>query len=191
MNPQKKKKQLRNDLLERRKAISEPEYYGASADIIERLKEQVEYVEARTIHSYVSMNKRREVETRELIKEMLSKGTEVVVSISDLEEGTLTHVQLTSYQDLEKNKWGVLEPTGGQEVSPESLQLVIVPMVAADEHCNRIGYGEGFYDRFLSKVHCPKIGLIFEQNVVEQLPTEDFDIALDKVITEERVIHRD
>lgn len=191
MDSHQQKEKLRKELLERRKSISEPEYYGASADIIEQLKEQAEYRNARTIHSYVSINQRREVETRELIKEMLAKGTEVVVPITDFEAGTLTHVRLTSYQDLESNKWGVLEPVNGQEVLPEALELVIVPMVAADEECNRIGYGEGFYDRFLSQVSCPKIGLIFERNVVDELPTEDFDVPLNKIITEERIIKRD
>ncbi len=190
MDSHQHKEKIRNKLLERRKSISEPEYYGASADIIEQLKEQVEYRDARTIHCYVSINKRREVETRELIKEMLSKGKEVVVPITDMEAGTLTHVQLRSYQDLESNRWGVLEPTGGTEIPLEEFDLVIVPMVAADEACNRIGYGEGFYDRFLSQVDCPKIGLIFECNVVDELPTEDFDVPMDKIITEERIIHQ-
>jgi 5-formyltetrahydrofolate cyclo-ligase len=136
------------------------------------------------------MNNRREVETRELIKEMLFKGKRVVVPITDFKKDTLTHVQLTSYQELEKNKWGVLEPNGGKEVSPEELDLVIVPMVAADETCNRMGYGEGFYDRFLKEVTSPTIGLIFDQNIVESIPTENFDVPLDKIISEHRVLHR-
>lgn len=185
------KEELRRTLLERRKSISEPDYYGASADIIEQLKRQQEYQNARTIHSYVSINERREVETRELIKEMLFKGKKVVVPITDFENGMLTHIQLGSFDDLEPNKWGVLEPSGGEQVSTDELELVIVPMVGADGRCNRIGYGEGFYDRFLKKVSCPKIGLIFERNVVEEIPVEDFDIPLDKIVTGERIIIRD
>ncbi|HKK44144.1 MAG TPA: 5-formyltetrahydrofolate cyclo-ligase, partial [Balneolaceae bacterium] len=80
------------------------------------------------------------------------------------------------------------EPNGGEQVSPKELDLVVIPMVGGDEQRNRIGYGEGFYDRFLSLVSCPKIGLTFEQNIVERIPVEDFDITLDKIITEQRVI---
>jgi 5-formyltetrahydrofolate cyclo-ligase len=186
-----RKKELRQTLLERRKSISEPDYYGASADIIEQLKEQHEYQNAHTIHCYVSINKRREVETRELVKEMLFKGKKVIVPITDFENGILTHIHLTSFEDLKSNKWGVPEPNDGKEVSSDELELVIVPMVGGDEQCNRIGYGEGFYDRFLKEVTCPKIGLIFEQNVIEEIPVEEFDIPLDKIITEERIIIRD
>lgn len=185
------KEELRQTLLERRKSISEPNFYGASAKVIEQLKEQREYQNAKTIHCYISINKRREVETRALIKEMLFKGKKVVVPITDFENGILTHIELRSFDDLEANKWGVLEPNGGEQVSPEELDLVIVPMVGADEQCNRIGYGEGFYDRFLKDVSGSKIGLTFERNVIEQIPVEDFDIPLDKIITEERIIIRD
>lgn len=190
MSIQQQKEELRSKLLEQRKSISATEYYGASARIIERLKDQPEYQSAETVHSYVSMNKRREVETQELIIEMLSKGKQVVVPVTNIEERTLNHIQLTSFEDLKANKWGVLEPEGGPEVSLAALDLVIIPMVAADEYCDRMGYGKGFYDRFLQQVDAPKIGLIFEQNVVAELPTEEFDIPLDKIITEKRTIHR-
>jgi len=183
-----KKEELRQQLLEQRKSISEPEFYGASADIIEELKEQKEYQDAGIIHCYVSMNERREVETRALIKEMTARGRDVVVPVTDFESRTLTHLRLKSFSDLEENRWGVMEPRKGEEVTPEEIDLVIVPMVGGDEQCNRIGYGEGFYDRFLKEVRCPKIGLSFDVNIIEELPTENFDIPLDKIITEKRIL---
>jgi 5-formyltetrahydrofolate cyclo-ligase len=183
-----KKEELRQQLLKKRESVPEPEFYGASADIIESLKEQKEYQNAGTIHCYVSMNERREVETRVLIKEMIAKGRDVVVPITNFDSGTLTHIRLKSYSDLEKNKWGVMEPTEGEEVSIKEIDLVIVPMVGGDLDCNRIGYGEGFYDRFLKDVHCPKVGLLFDDNIIEQLPTENFDIPLNKIITEKRIL---
>lgn len=186
-----KKEELRQQLLNQRKSISEPEFYGASADIVEELKEQKEYQDAETIHCYVSMNERREVETRVLIKEMIERGKDVVVPVTNFESGTLTHIRLKSFSDLEENKWGVLEPKKGEEVTPEKIDLVIVPMVGGDEQCNRIGYGEGFYDRFLKDVRCPKIGLSFDITIVNQLPTENFDISLDKIITEKRILLKD
>jgi 5-formyltetrahydrofolate cyclo-ligase len=187
----KEKEELRQQLLDQRKSISEPKFYGASADIVEELKEQKEYRNAETIHCYVSMNERREVETRVLIKEMIEKGKDVVVPVTNFESGTLTHIRLKSFSDLEENKWGVLEPKKGEEVTPEKMDLVIVPMVGGDEQCNRIGYGEGFYDRFLKDVRCPKIGLSFDITIVKQLPTENFDISLDKIITEKRILLKD
>lgn len=191
MDNNKKKEELRQHLLAQRESIPEPEFYGASADIIEELKEQKEYQDAGTIHCYVSMNERREVETRVLIKEMITKGRDVAVPVTEFENGTLTHIRLASYFDLEENKWGVMEPAEGEQVTPEEIDLVIVPMVGGDERCNRIGYGEGFYDRFLKDVNCTKIGLSFDINIVEELPTEDFDIPLNKIITEKRILTTD
>jgi len=183
------KEELRQQLLDQRKAISEVEFKRASQQIIQRLRQQTEFEQAKTIHCYVSMNDRREVDTHAFLKEMIEEEKNVVVPVTNFQDGTLTHVALPSFDVLEANKWGVPEPNGGREVSPQKLELVIVPMVAGDERGNRIGYGEGFYDRFLSQVDCPKIGLIFEQNVIDQLPVEDFDVRLDKIITEARVIH--
>jgi 5-formyltetrahydrofolate cyclo-ligase len=190
LDKQQKKEEIRERLLDKRISISEPEFYGASADIIEELKEQRKYQNADTVHCYVSMNKRREVATHELIQEMIFKGRRVIVPVTNFESGTLTHIQLTSFSDLEENEWGVLEPGRGSEVSPEVLELVIVPMVGGDEHCNRIGYGKGFYDRFLQNVDCPTIGLAFENTIIDQVPTEKFDIPLDKIITEKRILER-
>ena len=187
----KQKRRLRNRLLDQRTTITASDFFGASADIIEKLKAQDQFKEAKLIHSYVSMNDRREVETQELIIEMLGKGKRVVVPKTNFETSTLSHIEINSFDDLEENKWGVLEPEYGQEISIENLELVIVPMVGGDEECNRIGYGEGFYDRFLENIACPKIGLIFEQNIVSDIPVEEFDIPLDAIITEQRIIHRD
>lgn len=191
MNLHQQKEELRRRLLKQRKALSQSTFKKASAEIIDKLKQEIEYRNAETIHCYVSMNDRREVDTRKLIKEMLSSGKKVVVPVTNFQEGTLSHILLSSYDKLEANKWGVPEPADGKEVLPEELELVIVPMVAGDESCNRIGYGEGFYDRFLDQVTCSKIGLIFERNVVEKVPVEDFDVPLDKIVTESRVIKRD
>lgn len=190
MEKNQQKEKLRSKLLEQRKSITAYDFFGASADIVEKLKGLEKFQQAHTIHCYVSMNKRREVETQELIIEMLSKEKRIVVPVTNFDSGTLNHVELNKFEDLETNKWGVLEPESGSQVKPEELDLVIVPMVGGDEQCNRIGYGEGFYDQFLEQVECPKIGLLFEQNVVDQIPTEDFDVPMDAIITEKRIIHR-
>lgn len=178
-------------MLQQREAIAADQFYTVSNVIINRLIRQPEYTDAQTVHCYVSMNDRREVNTHKLLKQMLRQGKKVVVPITNFHDSTLTHIQLSSFEDLMPNKWGVLEPDSGEEVSISEVELVIVPMVAADEQGNRIGYGKGFYDRFLAEIDCPTVGLIFEQNIVPHVPTEDFDIPLDVILTEERVIHTD
>lgn len=184
-----KKKKLRQELLNRRNALSEEMYHAYSARIRARIKGLDAYRQSHRIHCYVSMNSRNEVDTRPLIEEMLQSGKEVVVPVTQFEDGTLRHVLLTSTADLEPNKWGVPEPVRGEEVNPETVELVLVPMAGGDPDRNRIGYGKGFYDRFLQKVSALKVGLLFECCLVsEGLPVEDFDVPLDTLVTEKRVL---
>jgi 5-formyltetrahydrofolate cyclo-ligase len=185
------KEEIRAELLNLRKTIPLEDFEVASQTIVRKLKQLSDFKKADIIHCYVSMNDRREVNTHGLIREMLLLGKTVVVPITNFNDGTLGHVKLDSFNELRSNKWGVLEPNNGKRVSVDKMELVIVPMVGGDEHGNRIGYGAGFYDRFLKEVSCPKIGLIFDRNIVKKIPVEAFDIPLDKIITEKRVIHRE
>ena len=184
------KEKIRKQLRLAREEIKEGDFKRWSEAIVAKLCLQPEYREAATIHCYVSMNDRREVDTHHLIKEMMEEGRRVVVPKTQFKEQSLLHYSLSAFEDLVLNKWGVLEPAGGEQLSEKEIDLVIVPMVGGDERGHRIGYGGGFYDRFLSKVICPTIGLCFEQNIVAQLPAEPFDIALDKTVTEKRIIHK-
>lgn len=180
------KQQWRKQLLESRESLSLEEWESTSEKIIERLKQSSFFKKAKTVHCYVSMNERREVNTHPLIKEMIAGGKKVVTPVTNFKDGTLSHVALTSFDDLSPNKWGVLEAENGEEADISKLDLVIVPMAGGDEACNRMGYGKGFYDRFLKDVSCPKIGLCFEQNIIKQVPVEPFDVPLDGIITEDR-----
>ena len=183
-----KKRKLRQNLLRRRSSLPKDVFLQKSACIHSRLQSLSEYEKASVIHCYVSMNKRREVNTHPLIKQMLANGKKVVVPITQMETGTLTHVRLHSFDDLKENTWGVLEPVGGEQIEIDALELVIVPMAGGDRQKNRIGYGKGFYDRFLDEVECPTIGLTFEECMVEEIPTEPFDVPLGAVITENNTI---
>lgn len=188
MDNQAKKEVIRKKLLDRRGRISEQEYFHKSDKIIRKLKELPAVDEAKIIHCYISINGRREVRTQALIKDLLASGHEVVVPVTHMETGLLTHHVLTDLDGLKQNEWGVPEPRGGREISEDAIDLVIVPMVGGDLNRNRIGYGKGFYDRFLQKVSCPKIGLLFESCLVDEIPVEPFDVRLDLLVTEERVI---
>lgn len=188
MDVTKAKERFRQSLRERRAAISEDDFIRKSQRITDRLRQQPEFRQARTIHCYVSMNRRREVNTHPLIRELLAAHKRLVVPVTNFADQNLDHLFLHSFDDLKQNKWGVLEPETGERCSPEELDLIIVPMVGGDEQGRRIGYGGGFYDRFLQAVNCPAIGLCFEETIVPELPTEPFDVPLDKILTDQRVI---
>lgn len=182
------KEKIRRELLNRRSRIPEEEYLERSERIVSRLLRLPEVINARTVHCYISMNNRREVNTHGLIKELIHSGHNVAVPITHTESGTLTHTRLNDFEDMQPNAWGVMEPQTGEKVAVEDLGLVIVPMVGGDLNRNRIGYGKGFYDRFLQHVSCPSVGLLFETCLMDEIPTEPFDVPLDKLVTETRVV---
>ena len=94
-------------------------------------------------------------------------------------------------KDLKKGAYGILEPKKliANEVSEDQIDIVLVPAVACDQSCNRIGYGKGYYDRWLKKI--PKkarIGLAYESQITGTLPKDKKDVQLGMVITEKRLI---
>lgn len=182
------KQEIREKLLEVRSNLSIVAYREKSKQIIAHLKEQSEYKKASVVHCYVSMNRRKEVNTHNLLKELVNSNKKTVVSVTNFEDGTLSHRYLESTDDLKENKWGVPEPVKGEVANVSELDLVIVPMVGGDEEKNRIGYGKGFYDRFLQGVSCPAIGLLFDCCLVDSVPVESFDVSLHKCITESKII---
>ena len=191
MEVKEQKNRLRERLLEKRESLPESHYRQASEEIVMRLQTLSSFQSSRTINCYVSINQRREVNTHSLIRWLLASNKRVVVPVTDFETTRLQQVELQSFSDLEPNKWGVLEPNKGRNLDPDQLDFVVVPMVGGDPDCNRLGYGKGFYDRFLAETECPAVGLCFEECIVENIPTESFDMQLTAIITEERTIQTD
>ena len=93
-----------------------------------------------------------------------------------------------SFDDLEVGEFNIKTVRADLQkiIEPNQIDCVIVPGVAFDKNCNRIGMGGGFYDRFLKLTHAKKIALAFDFQITENLPTENFDVAVDMIITERR-----
>jgi 5-formyltetrahydrofolate cyclo-ligase len=96
----------------------------------------------------------------------------------------LEHYYYEGLQQLDQNQYGIFEPTHGTPVELGRIDAVIVPLLIADKSGHRLGYGRGYYDRFLSQcnTNCVKIGLSLF-NVEEKVPTDDWDVKLDLIIT--------
>ncbi len=184
-----RKSQLRKELLKTRNSLSESDWSKKSAQIITQLKSIKQFEEAEIIHCYISMNQRKEVDTQLLIQEMLSQKKKVLVPVTDFEKMQLNTVEINSFDDLSTNKWGVLEPKSLVQTALKA-DLVIVPLLAADLKFNRLGYGKGFYDRFLKSEKSTKAGLLFEDFLLPEIPVEAFDEKLDILITEKSVYNR-
>ncbi len=175
---------LRKEIMEKRQSLSLEEWKAKSDQIKKHILDSEEFKSARYIHCFISMNERFEVDTHDLIQQMLGKGKDVIVPITNFSNKTLSHVKINSLKDLEPNKWGVLEPKNKKSVNTESIDLVFVPLLAADTSGNRLGYGKGFYDRFLSKMKALSFGLLFDEFILKNIPTDTFDKKLNGLISE-------
>lgn len=149
------------------------------------IADQEWYKSAQSIHCYVSMNHRNEVDTHALIEGILASKKRLVVPIM-VDKARLQHSVLTDWNQLTSNEWGVMEPKTLHLISPESMDVVLVPMLAMDVYGNRLGYGAGYYDSFLKDLprSTCKIGLVFHDFVVQKLPANSWDIPLDGYVTE-------
>jgi len=182
------KDEIRQTFLEIRRSISKKELTAGSRHIMNTLVQLQEFKKADFVHCYVSMESAGEVDTLSFINYCISQKKHVLVP-KMAANGNLTHHTINSLDELKKNKWGVSEPVGNEPADPAEIQFVAVPMVAGDFYRNRLGYGKGYYDRFLSSIDAFKVGLCFNSTLSwAQLPAESFDVKPDKIITETKVI---
>ncbi|AXG73972.1 5-formyltetrahydrofolate cyclo-ligase [Flavobacterium arcticum] len=140
-------------------------------------------------HLFLSIEEQKEVQTEFVLHILSGKDKEIVVAKSDFENFGMTHYLLTDNTKLAKNQYGIPEPIDGLEVPSIKLDVVFIPLLAFDNNGNRLGYGKGFYDRFLAECRSDvvKIGLSFFESETETLPNSDTDIALDYCVTPQKV----
>lgn len=183
-----KKSVERKKFLEIRNSLSQDQLAQKSRMIQEKLYQLPEFIESKVIHTYVSMSSMNEVSTREIIQFCFEQDKRIVVPKIE-KEGVLSHHLIESMDELEKNSWGVGEPKTDNKFPIDSLSIVIVPMVSADYFKNRLGYGMGFYDRFLSQIKTFNVGVAFDCQISENmLPVEPFDKKLDIILTESQKV---
>ncbi len=109
----------------------------------------------------------------------------IVVSRSEQKDRSMKHFLLADNVVLEENAWGIVEPVDGETIAETQLDVVLVPLLVVDKTGNRIGYGKGFYDRFLAKCRpdCLKIGVSLFEPVEKIDDVDPLDVPLDIVIT--------
>jgi len=185
------KRALKHEIFEKRKALSKEDVKEKSRKIKENLFSLEEFKKAKNIMFYVSF--KNEVGTHEMLKELIAKKEKTIIVPYVLENYPILQLsELKNFDWLESKTFGVLEPRELyiREFNHEKVDLVIVPGIAFDKKGYRIGYGHGYYDRFLKilKKDVKKIGLAFEIQVVDEIPEEEHDVPVDIVVTEKRVL---
>jgi len=180
------KNELRLILKERRFSLSDEERNTLSEEIAKRLEPLLK--QKTSILFYAS--KLPEVETLSLMDRMLKAGKIISVPIIEKETHTLRLSKIDSIDELKPSTFSVPEPiTSEKPISPDSIDTVLLPLLGFDRAGRRLGYGAGYYDRFLAKnSHLLKIGLAYSLQEEWEIPVESTDIRLDYVVTEKELI---
>ncbi len=187
------KKNIRKEKKAWRKTLSPEEKAARGQKIFEKWRGRFSLKPICYLHLYQPITALHEVDTLPIQRYVDHRHTHVrmVVPVVNPLKNQLDHVELTHEIELVENDWGIPEPRMPfNKVFPMVLDMVLVPMLAFDMAGNRLGYGKGFYDRFLSLVRpkCLIVGLCYEEGKVETgLPIEKTDIPMDFVVTEQRV----
>ncbi len=185
------KKQLRQEVLRERQALSRELFQAKSNQICTRLINLPMFAQAETIMLYLDF--RQEPATDQVLREALALGKRVVIPVTELSEDQIWPSQLIDYPaDLQTGTYGILEPKREcrRPVNPQEIDLVVVPGVAFDPAGNRLGYGRGLFDRFLPtlKAGVCLVALAFEIQIKAQVYAEPHDYPVQWIVTEDRLI---
>ena len=188
------KQPLKQEIFKKRKSLSKREVEEKSTAIKEKLFSLNKFKDAKNILFYVSFN--NEADTIVLIKELLKNKKEnkknIIVPYVEKNSLILQLSVLNNFNDLEPKTFGILEPKEDKikKFDAKKVDLVLVPGIAFDKNGHRIGYGYGYYDRFLEKLNknTTKIGLCYDFQLIDKIPKEKHDIPMDIVVTEKRII---
>lgn len=174
------KKVLRIKYKELRQNLTLEEIEEKSLAIANQLL-QLDIWENTYFHLFLPIEEHKEINTEYILNILQAKDKEIVISKSDFETTSMLHFLLTDNTKIKKNEYNIPEPINGLSVPTDMIDVVFVPLLAYDKQGNRVGYGKGFYDKFLSecKPNVVKIGLSFFEP--EELIKDVFenDVKLD------------
>ena len=182
------KNELRLEMRRKRRLLSPEEISLMSGDIARRLFETEEFKSARTVMVYISAF--REVETKDIIRELLRLSKKVIVPVTDTENDDIIPAYIDGPDRLSPGAYGIPEPVSINRADENDIDLIILPGLAFDSEGTRLGFGRGCFDRLLSRTAAKKIGLCYDFQLTDSVPHEEHDIPMDAVITERRIIRK-
>ena len=179
------KKKLKTVFLRKRRTLQAAEFEKRNAQIFYHLTQLIDQFEVSTIHSFLPIQKNKEVDTTIVVKYLKALEKHVVLSRVEETQNAMIHYYFENKHQLQVSKWGILEPVSGENAPSEALDMVIVPMLAFDRSGHRVGYGAGYYDRFLSECRpdCIKVGVNMSAPLDTIPYVESHDIPLNYCVT--------
>lgn len=173
------KQDIRQLMLEKRKSYTKTEIYSKSDILTNKLFEKYDFNKINTLHIYLSIDENNEVDTWDIMNNIFENyKTEIIVP--KVNGDKLDHYYLNKNTILTKNKYNILEPKDAKPYISNSFDMIIVPLLCVNKDYHRIGYGNGYYDKFLSEYSGLKIGLSFENPI--DFKVEKHDVRLDNCL---------
>ncbi|CAM3996816.1 5-formyltetrahydrofolate cyclo-ligase [Mesobacillus thioparans] len=182
------KKTLRKYIMEKLSELKLPEYEDQSYQIAQQLYRSDEWISAETVA--VTVSKAPEVDTLQIIRMGWEQGKRMVIPKCEPKSKRLDFRELKRFSQLETVYYGLLEPIVNEtaSVGGDEIDLVVVPGLAFSDSGFRLGFGGGYYDRFLADYHGNTVSLAFKDQLVNEIPVESHDIPVQKIIHSEGVI---
>lgn len=186
------KSALRKLYLAKRKTLSSEEITTKSQQICKLFFQEIDLKKVEYLHIFLPLKKQNEIDTFLIIRRLQKEypNINIVASRSNFDTFEMQHFILEE-ENLTENKWGISEPSpvSGREVQPQEIDLVIIPLLVFDNQGNRVGYGKGFYDRFLQKCDSKtlKVGLCLEEPIELIEGLNEFDVKMDVCITPNKI----
>ena len=176
---------LRKKYIKLRQALSISEIDEKSLKLANKLLE-LHIWDQETFHIFLTISEKKEIQTEYILQIIYGKDANAVVP--KVHGSELKHFLLTDTTRLKINKWGIPEPTNGIPVDVQNIDVVFIPLLAYDVSGHRIGYGKGFYDKFLSKCRNDviKVGLSFFEPEDQLIEAAVHDVKLDYCISPEK-----
>ena len=173
------KKELRRQIREQKRAMTEEQIVTAGARLGELFLNCPEYKAAKTIYGYLPYN--QEVRTVPMLEQAMKDGKRVAVPKCYGDQ--MRFIYLDDLSQVESGYAGIPEPIADEPVAEDKTALVLMPGLAFTEDGNRMGYGGGFYDKFLAaEPDHPTVALCYDFQMVDYIPTDDYDIPVDRVL---------
>ena len=185
------KSELRKNHLAKRHALSAEELATNSRQIADRFFGNIDLTAVKTVHTFIAIEKFNEVDTSLIYKRIWLDFPQIrtLAPLTDLDRDGLEHFEFDAGTGLVESRWGICEPVGGESVDAAEIDLVLVPLLCFDERGYRIGYGRGFYDKFLSRCRpdCLKVGLSVFEPVKVIGDADEHDVPLNHCITPKNI----
>lgn len=180
------KNELRKQFIEKRKSITDEDRSLQNTKIFKSIIEYPFYLNSQTVFTYVSM--KDEVDTHAIIKHAIANNKKVAVP-KVYSNGYMKFFYIKSFNELKPSTMNILEPDDSNEVAiPNNQAIINVPGLVFDHSFNRIGFGGGYYDRYLvayEMIH--KVGLAYDFQITSDIPHDDYDISLNAIISSSKI----